>query len=458
VALVEHVAQLLLAHEDAVETDFDAGDGREASFRRVGDRRVGVDGRHLEGQRRVTDAGEIGSEHEQIRPVRQRRQHPREHERKREALGRIGTLGHLEHLVLEREQRARLDLEREVQIEWAATRLLGVQVDLPCLAQRVRLDEVTLVVDVELMVDGVVLQVGDEAGNVDDRQHVLLDRGQVPFSLPRLRPRGYRRPAVNDDTLQELLHDTATAVQRALGDVADWGLAGTSPGQHHSDLAADGAALAVLDRVAVGVVSEESGTRRIAPGEAADGIVVVIDPLDGSTNAAHGLPWFATSLCAVDVDGPRVALVRDLTRSRDFIAVRGGGARLDGTPLGPSAVTSIGDAIVGLSGLPPSHLGWRQYRSMGAIALDLCAVASGSLDAVVDCSVDAHGVWDYLGGALICQEAGASITDAAGRDLVALSHDARRTPIAAATPALHAALVEARMAWPITESQAASGD
>jgi myo-inositol-1(or 4)-monophosphatase len=313
-------------------------------------------------------------------------------------------------------------------------------------------------VDVELMVDGVVLQVGDEAGNVDDRQHVLLDRGQVPFSLPRLRPRGYRRPAVNDDTLQELLHDTATAVQRALGDVADWGLAGTSPGQHHSDLAADGAALAVLDRVAVGVVSEESGTRRIAPGEAADGIVVVIDPLDGSTNAAHGLPWFATSLCAVDVDGPRVALVRDLTRSRDFIAVRGGGARLDGTPLGPSAVTSIGDAIVGLSGLPPSHLGWRQYRSMGAIALDLCAVASGSLDAVVDCSVDAHGVWDYLGGALICQEAGASITDAAGRDLVALSHDARRTPIAAATPALHAALVEARMAWPITESQAASGD
>ncbi len=79
-------------------------------------------------------------------------------------------LGQLEHAVLEREQHARVDLEREVQVERAAARLLGVQIDLPGLAQRVGLDEVPLVVHVELVVDGVVLQVGDEAGDVDDGQ------------------------------------------------------------------------------------------------------------------------------------------------------------------------------------------------------------------------------------------------------------------------------------------------
>jgi fructose-1,6-bisphosphatase/inositol monophosphatase family enzyme len=310
----------------------------------------------------------------------------------------------------------------------------------------------------ELMVDGVVLQVGNEAGNVDDRQRVLLDRGQVTISLPRLWRRGYRQPAVNDDTLVELLHDTATAVQRALGDVGDWGLAGTRPGQHHSDLAADRAALEVLDAAGVGVVSEESGAHRLTRGDATDDITVVIDPLDGSTNAAQGLPWFATSLCAVDDEGMRAALVRDLVRGRDFTAVRGAGAHVDGTRIRPSAVTSLGDAIVGLSGLPPAHLGWQQFRSMGAIALDLCAVASGSLDGVVDCGLDGHGVWDYLGGALICLEAGASIADAAGGDLVVRSHTARRTPVAAATPALHTALLEARRGWPVTESGAAGGD
>jgi fructose-1,6-bisphosphatase/inositol monophosphatase family enzyme len=60
----------------------------------------------------------------------------------------------------------------------------------------------------------------------------------------------------------------------------------------------------------------------------------------------------------------------------------------------------------------------------------------GGLDAYLDCSVDAHGPWDYLGAALICQEAGALIADAEDRELVVLDHDARRTPIAAATPAL----------------------
>jgi fructose-1,6-bisphosphatase/inositol monophosphatase family enzyme len=63
-------------------------------------------------------------------------------------------------------------------------------------------------------------------------------------------------------------------------------------------------------------------------------------------------------------------------------------------------------------------------------------VASGTLDGYVDCSVDAHGAWDYLGALLVCREAGAEARDAHGRDLVVLEHAARRTPVAGATPVL----------------------
>jgi fructose-1,6-bisphosphatase/inositol monophosphatase family enzyme len=68
---------------------------------------------------------------------------------------------------------------------------------------------------------------------------------------------------------------------------------------------------------------------------------------------------------------------------------------------------------------------------MGASALDISAVASGSFDAFVDMSPDAHGVWDYLGAMLVVQEAGGVMADAFGRDLVTLDHEVRRTPVAA---------------------------
>ena len=102
---------------------------------------------------------------------------------------------------------------------------------------------------------------------------------------------------------------------------------------------------------------------------------------------------------------------------------------------------------MGLSGWPPLNFGWDQYRSLGAAALDLCAVAAGVLDGYVDCSPDAHGPWDYLGGVLVCREAGAVVTDAFDRELVVLDHAARRTPVAAATAALHAELVTARRSF-----------
>ena len=244
---------------------------------------------------------------------------------------------------------------------------------------------------------------------------------------------------MQDDVLLEVLHDTATAVRTALDGLVDWGDAGTRPGQYLSDLAADEAALAVLDRAGLGALSEESGTH--APERE---IVVVLDPVDGSTNASRGLPWYATSLCAVDGDGARAALVVDQASGARFEAVRGGGARVDGAPLLPTTCTALGDALVGLSGYPPNWFGWKQFRALGAAALDLCAVAGGRLDAYVDCSPSAHGAWDYLGGMLVCQEAGAVVVDAFDRPLVTLEHAARRTPMAAATPELLDACVEAR--------------
>jgi fructose-1,6-bisphosphatase/inositol monophosphatase family enzyme len=244
---------------------------------------------------------------------------------------------------------------------------------------------------------------------------------------------------MDDGSLLGVLHDAASAVRTALDGLADWGSAGTTPGQYLSDLAADEAALSVLDRAGLGAMSEESGLH----GGDRD-VVVVLDPVDGSTNASRGLPWYATSLCAVDRDGARVALVVDQASGLRFEAARGGGAKVDGRPLAPSGCEEMGEALVALSGLPPWWFGWKQFRSLGAIALDLCAVAGGRLDAYVDCSPSAHGSWDYLGGMLICREAGAAVVDAWDRELVTLDHAARRTPVAAGTSALLQAAVDAR--------------
>ncbi len=241
------------------------------------------------------------------------------------------------------------------------------------------------------------------------------------------------------DELRGVLSAAAEAIAAALGEGVDWGLAGTVPGQHHSDLVADAAALAVLVDAGVGVLSEESG--RHHPERS---VTVVVDPLDGSTNASRRLPWYATSLCAVDVDGPVAALVVDLFHGTRYEAVRGGGARRDGRPIRSSRARDLGDSIVAVNGLPDHHFGWGQFRSLGAAALDLCAVAEGRLDGFVDCTDDGLAPWDYLGGLLVCREAGAVVGEAWDRELVDLDHAARRSVIAAASPELAVSLGAAR--------------
>lgn len=251
---------------------------------------------------------------------------------------------------------------------------------------------------------------------------------------------------MDDDELLGVLGEAADAVTRTLSVLEDWGLAGTRAGQYRSDLAADDAAVGVLTRAGLAVLSEESGLTE--PAGAAVGadertgrgagrrLVVVVDPVDGSTNAARGLPWYATSLCAVDGEGPRAAVVVNQASGVRYEATRGRGATRDGSPVRPSGCDTLGQAVVAMSGYPRRYLGWSQYRSLGAAALDLCAVADGTLDAYVVVGGSRLGSWDYLGGMLVCTEAGASVSELSGRALVTLEHGERRTPVAAATPEL----------------------
>lgn len=244
----------------------------------------------------------------------------------------------------------------------------------------------------------------------------------------------------NAQSVLEVLHQAARAVASSLEGLDDWGLAGTRHDQYRSDLVADDAALRVIKAAGYGALSEESGRH-----DPERPIVVVLDPVDGSTNASRRLPWWATSLCALDQDGPLAAVVVNQATGATFDATRGGGSRLDGRPIHPTACDASSGGIVAFSGYPNRYLGWSQYRSLGAAALDLCAVACGQLDAFVDCAQHSLAPWDYLGGLLICQEAGAFVSEAFDRDLVVTDPDARRTVVAAATETLLAEVVSARV-------------
>lgn len=243
---------------------------------------------------------------------------------------------------------------------------------------------------------------------------------------------------MSDEDLLEVLSSAAGLVRSALDGVGDWRPTTGRPGQYVIDVVADEVAVEVLLGAGLGVLSEESGAHRLDRE-----VVVVLDPVDGSTNASRGVPWYATSLSAVDRDGPRAALVVNQASGERFEAVRGGGARCGGRPVAPSGCEELGQALLGFSGRPSRPWGWGQFRALGAAALDLCCVACGRLDGYVDSSPGGHSPWDYLGALLVCGEAGVEVVDAEGRQLVVLDHAARRTPVAAATPALLGELLSA---------------
>lgn len=246
--------------------------------------------------------------------------------------------------------------------------------------------------------------------------------------------------ASSDASILEVLHHVADAVREVLDRNTDWGLSGKRKSQYQVDLACDEAALTILHGAGCRVLSEESGVT----GEVGDdSLFVVMDPLDGSTNASRGVKWFATALAVLDDEGLRASLVANQASSTDrWTATRGGGAFKNGNRIQPTICTELGKAIVGVSGIVKVKPGWAQFRALGAAALDLCLVAEGVTDGWID--FNSHGGWDYMASLLVCREAGVAIGEFNGRELVVRDHAERRTMVAAATNELLVDLLDIR--------------
>ncbi len=172
----------------------------------------------------------------------------------------------------------------------------------------------------------------------------------------------------------------------------------------------------------------------------------VIDPLDGTTNYAHGYPCFCVSIGA-ERDGERtVGVVYDPLRDELYEAVRGGGARRNGQPIRVSRETDLSRALLvtgfaydvrrserdNLAQFGRALKRARAVRRDGSAALDLCYVACGRFDGYWELSLAA---WDVAAGILIVEEAGGTVTNLTGGRVSAPRHE-----IVASNGGIHQAL------------------
>jgi myo-inositol-1(or 4)-monophosphatase len=171
------------------------------------------------------------------------------------------------------------------------------------------------------------------------------------------------------------------------------------------------------------ILAEESGALPGAPGHR-----WIVDPLDGTTNYAHGFPIYGVSI-GVEVDGAlTVGVVYDPSREECFVAERGRGATLNGAPVRVSATPRMAESLVGTSypndirAAPRDNLAehralmfrCRSVRSIGSAVLGLAAVAAGRLDGYWEQRL---GAWDVAAGALLIEEAGGRVTSVHGGPL-----------------------------------------
>ena len=191
------------------------------------------------------------------------------------------------------------------------------------------------------------------------------------------------------------------------------------------------------------VVGEEGTT-----GDPGTEHVWYVDPLDGTTNFAHGLPFFCVSV-ALRSRGQTVAgAVYDPARDEMFAASLGGGATVSGLPLRVSGIARLDRALVVAQAQSVDEGEIRAYtalvrrlmqaaggvRSLGSPALTLCAIAAGRLEAYCEHAMDA---WDIAAGQLILQEAGGTLTTFSG----AAHTTAERADVAASNGRVHPELL-----------------
>ena len=194
-------------------------------------------------------------------------------------------------------------------------------------------------------------------------------------------------------------------------------------------------------------ISEERG--EVVYGDGAEGVRVVIDPIDGSLNAKRLLPHYALSIAVAD--GPTMAdvafaYVYDFGAGEEWTAVRGEGARLDGDPLDPALPERrAADGrleLLGIEQADPRHIAAagelhevsRRLRVIGAIAVTLCQVAAARLDGMVSL-LNCRAV-DAAAAQLIVREAGGHVAFPRCDDPLAAPLDvAARSPVVAARSA-----------------------
>jgi myo-inositol-1(or 4)-monophosphatase len=189
-----------------------------------------------------------------------------------------------------------------------------------------------------------------------------------------------------------------------------------------------------------GMLAEEGGEQR---GE--EDARWIVDPLDGTTNYAHGLPIFCVSIALERTGELVLGVVYDPMREETYVAQCGGGATLNDEPIRVSDTDEPIQALIA-TGFPhdrdkmPEALGLfgrfaaltRGMRRLGSTALDLCYVASGRLDGYYERGIWA---WDIAAGSLILEEAGGKVTNYRGSEL-----DLEGREIVASNGALHPAM------------------
>lgn len=172
-----------------------------------------------------------------------------------------------------------------------------------------------------------------------------------------------------------------------------------------------------------------------------------IDPLDGTTNYVHGLPWFAVSVGALFRGVPVVGVVHAPALGRTWSAAAGQGARVDGRPMRVARAAVLAEGLLA-TGFPydraeTAHAlvgpveralrAARGVRRMGAAALDLASVADGTFVGYWEPRLKP---WDLAAGVVLVREAGGRVTDYAGRDAVL-----ERGDVVASNGAVHEALL-----------------
>lgn len=175
----------------------------------------------------------------------------------------------------------------------------------------------------------------------------------------------------------------------------------------------------------VRLLSEESGLLEFGDPE----VTIIADPLDGSFNAKMGIPVFTISLALVDhpasMGNITVGYVKNLLNGEEYVAIKGKGATIDGKPLKPSDRTDI--SVMGMECHPNTVLALKQslavvendtrLRSLGCVSMDLCLVARGVFDTIIDVRNRRSRIIDIAAGYRLIIEAGGMMTDEKERTL-----------------------------------------